>query len=65
MNLIDKFQSNFLFAVENHKQSKTESIGNLLIPQIDHNLKENIMDCIQAKNLTPQHIALAPSISFE
>lgn len=48
-----------------HKISKTESIGNLLIPQINSNLKTDIMFSIETRKLTQQQIALAPSISFE
>lgn len=51
--------------VKNHKLSKTDSIGNLLIPQIKFELKANIMECIEGKSLTEQHISLAPSISYE
>lgn len=51
--------------MQNHKSSKTESIGNLIIPQLNYHLKENTVDSITAKKLTQQQIALAPSVSYE
>ena len=53
------------FLVRNHKGSKTDSIGNLLIPQIKIELKANIIESIEAKRLTEQQVSLAPSISYE
>lgn len=54
-----------MFAVKNHRHSKTESIGNLLIPQINFELKANIIDSIEQKRLTEQQVSLAPSVSYE
>lgn len=51
--------------MKNHKTSNTGSIGNLLIPQINFELKENIVESIEEKRLTEQQISLAPSISYE
>lgn len=59
------FFSQILILVKNHKGSKTESIGNLLIPQISFGLKAHIIQCIEEKRLTEQHVSLAPSISYE
>lgn len=63
VNRFNEFRT--LKLVQNHKRSKTVSIGNLLIPQINFNLKESIIDSITAKKLTSLQIALAPSISYE
>lgn len=54
-----------LISVKNHKGSKTESIGNLLIPQINFELKSHIVQSIEEKRLTVQHVSLAPTISYE
>lgn len=51
--------------VKNHKGSKTDSIGNLLIPQMKFELKAHIVQSIEEKRLTEQHVSLAPSISYE
>ncbi|XP_031640462.1 protein rigor mortis [Contarinia nasturtii] len=51
--------------LKNHRFSKTNSIGNLLIPQIQYDLKANIIENIEGKSLTEQHVSLAPSISYE
>lgn len=51
--------------VENTKASALGSIGNILIPQMNNNLKDEIMAKIEAKLLTELHISLAPSISYE
>lgn len=53
------------FPVKNHRSSNTGSIGNLLIPQINFELKSNIIQSIEEKRLTEQQISLAPSISYE
>lgn len=55
----------FLFSVKNHRGSKTDSIGNILIPQINFDLKTNIIQSIEEKSLTEQQVSLAPSISYE
>lgn len=54
-----------LVSGKNHKKSKTESIGHLLIPQINFGLKANIIESIEEKRLTEEQISLAPSISYE
>lgn len=51
--------------MKNHKGSKTDSIGNLLIPQMKFELKAHIVQSIEEKRLTEQHVSLAPSISYE
>lgn len=55
----------FFKLVKNHKGSKTDSIGNLLIPQMKFELKAHIVQSIEEKRLTEQHVSLAPSISYE
>lgn len=44
--------------------SKTESVAHILIPQLKHELQADILDKIEKKTLTEQHVALAPMISF-
>lgn len=53
----------FFNLVENHRKSKTESIGSLLIPQINSDLKALITKSKEVKRLTELELSLAPSIS--
>lgn len=54
-----------LVSVRQTKISSPDAIGNILLPQMNNDLKAQIMARTEAKLLTPQHVALAPSISFE
>lgn len=54
----------FFFTVQNHKDSTTDSIGHVFIPQLNFNLETEINELIASKKLTPQHVSLAPMISF-
>lgn len=47
------------------KISSAEAIGNILLPQINMDLKTQILMRTEMKLLTPQYVSLAPSISFE
>lgn len=51
--------------LKNHRDSKTLSIGNVLIPQLCGDLKSEIVKNIESKMLNEQHISLAPSISYQ
>lgn len=61
-------KNNFLkkkfFSVQNHKDSTTDSIGHMFIPQLNFNLETEIDELIATKKLMPQHVSLAPMISF-
>ncbi|KAJ6642190.1 Protein rigor mortis, partial [Pseudolycoriella hygida] len=50
--------------LQNHKDSTTNSVGQLFIPQLNFNLEAEINEYITTKKLTPQHVSLAPMISF-
>ncbi|XP_053694685.1 protein rigor mortis [Sabethes cyaneus] len=50
---------------KNHNESRTSSIGTILLPQIAFRLKEVIIERIASRTLTDQLVALAPSISYE
>lgn len=54
-----------LILVKNIQQSKVESIAHILIPQLNLNLEQHILDKMTAKALTLEHLAIAPMISYE
>ncbi|XP_037035514.1 protein rigor mortis [Bradysia coprophila] len=50
--------------LQNHKDSTTDSIGHVFIPQLNVSLETEINEMIASKRLTSQHVSLAPMISF-
>ncbi|XP_023295717.2 protein rigor mortis [Lucilia cuprina] len=50
--------------LKNHQGSETKGISSLFMPQLTGNLKEEILKCVQAKQLCEWHVSLAPSISY-
>lgn len=62
-----KIQKSFIIQipVRNMRTSSAEAIGNILLPQMNNDLKSQIIARTEAKLLTPQLVSLAPSISFE
>ncbi|XP_055597200.1 protein rigor mortis [Uranotaenia lowii] len=49
----------------NHRHSTSSSIGTVLLPQINFQLKEVIIERIASGTLTDQLLSLTPSVSYE
>lgn len=45
--------------------SHSESLAHVIVPQVTNDLKNEILNCINKKELTEQHVALSPMISYE
>ncbi|XP_013115871.2 protein rigor mortis [Stomoxys calcitrans] len=50
--------------LKNHQNSETKGISNLFMPQLNGNIKEEILRCVQTKQLCEWHVSIAPSISY-
>ncbi|XP_061397386.1 protein rigor mortis [Musca vetustissima] len=50
--------------LKNHQNSETKGISNLYMPQVNGTLKDEILRCVQNKQLCEWHVSLAPSISY-
>ncbi|XP_073844710.1 gem nuclear organelle associated protein rigor mortis [Musca autumnalis] len=50
--------------LKNHQNSETKGISNLYMPQVNGTLKDEILRCVQNKQLSEWHVSLAPSISY-
>lgn len=53
-----------MFLVKEHQKQRTNSVANVLVPQLDGDLKTHIEQMIHAKALTREAVALAPSVSY-
>lgn len=54
----------FLILVKNHQNSEIKGISSLFMPQLNGNLKDEILKSVQTKQLCEWHVSLAPSISY-
>ncbi|XP_065367318.1 protein rigor mortis [Calliphora vicina] len=50
--------------LKNHQHSEIKGISSLFMPQLNGNLKDEILRCVQTKQLCEWHVSLAPSISY-
>lgn len=59
------FMEIYCSLVKNHQNSETKGISNLYMPQVNGTLKDEILKCVQNKQLCEWHVSLAPSISYK
>ncbi|XP_075165402.1 gem nuclear organelle associated protein rigor mortis [Haematobia irritans] len=50
--------------LKNHQNSESKGISNILMPQLNGSIKDEILKCVQAKQLCEWHVSIAPSISY-
>ncbi|KAM7341864.1 gem nuclear organelle associated protein rigor mortis [Cochliomyia hominivorax] len=50
--------------LKNHQHSEIKGISSLFMPHLNGTLKDEILKCVQSKQLCEWHISLAPSISY-
>ncbi|KAL9912557.1 protein rigor mortis [Glossina fuscipes] len=49
--------------LKNHQHSETKGIAGLFMSQLNNNIKDEILKCVQAKQLNEWHVSLAPTVS--
>uniref|UniRef100_A0A1A9WWF4 WD repeat-containing protein 55 homolog n=1 Tax=Glossina brevipalpis TaxID=37001 RepID=A0A1A9WWF4_9MUSC len=49
--------------LKNHQNSETKGISSLFMSQLNNSLKDEILKCVQAKQLNEWHVSLASSVS--
>ncbi|XP_054737562.1 protein rigor mortis [Anastrepha obliqua] len=50
--------------LKHHRYSRTTGIPNLFMTQLNSSIREEILNCIQSKQLSEWHVAVAPTISY-
>ncbi|XP_067631109.1 protein rigor mortis [Eurosta solidaginis] len=50
--------------LKHHKYSRHVNISNLFMTQLNSTIREEILSCIQNKQLSEWHVAIAPTISY-